>query len=329
MSVALTVPQSARNMFQSGMERAAQQLQSRFRAFASVKTGCTGKSSAHRKLQKMEMNDVTGRLQPTVGQEIALEHRYLFPRKADLATIVDEDDAAELDLAVAPTGEISTEHVSAAGRKLDSIFLSGILGNNLEGLEDSMSTIALPSTQYIPVDYRRDGGSGNLGLTLAKLVRAKGRFGKLEVYSQEQKESGAKLCMAISQDELDNLLYDVTQTGSADYNKVKALVDGEVDYFMGIHFLRSELLPIAAAAATIATGNMAGTTVTVASGKIIRTLPMWVNTGVHLDFWYDVKTSIDVLPTQSQAIQVYSRIKAGACRKGEDRVVGIYCEQTA
>jgi hypothetical protein len=326
MSVALTVPQSARNMFQSGMERAAQQFQSRFKAYAQVKTGCTGKSQAHRKIQKMEMNDVTGRLQPTVGQEIALEHRYLFPRKADLATIVDEDDAAELDLAVAPTGEISTEHVSAAGRKLDAIFLNGILGSNLEGLEDSMSTVAIPSTQYIAVDYRRDGGSGNLGLTLAKLVRAKGRFGKLEVFSQEQKESGAKLCCAISQDELDNLLYDVTQTGSADYNKVKALVDGEVDYFMGIHFLRTELLPVAVAAQVV---GGTGTNVTVGSGKIIRTLPMWVNTGVHLDFWYDVKTSIDVLPTQSQAIQVYSRIKAGACRKDEDRVVAIYCEQSA
>lgn len=311
MSVALTVPQSARNMFQSGMERAAQQFQSRFRAYAQVKTGCTGKSQAHRKIQKMEMNDVTGRLQPTVGQEIALEHRYLFPKKADLATIVDEDDAAELDLAVAPTGEISTEHISAAGRKLDSIFLNGIIGSNMEGAEDNIQAVSLPAGQYIAVDYRRDGGAGNLGLTLAKLVRAKGRFGKLEVYGQEQKETGAKLCMAVSQDELDNLLYDVEKTGSADYNKVKALVDGEVDYFMGINFLRTELLPF--------TGP--------SSDKIIRSCPMWVTTGVHLDFWYDVKTSIDVLATQSQAIQVYSRIKAGACRKDEDRVVVVYCEQ--
>ena len=326
MSVPLTVPQSARNMFQSGMERAAQQFQSRARGFATVKTGCTGKSQAHRKIQKMEMNDATGRLQPTVGQEMLLEHRYVFPRKADLATIVDEDDAAELDLGVAPTGEISTEHISAAGRKLDSIFFNGILGNNIEGMEDNLQTVALPASQYIAVDYRRDGGSGNLGLTLAKLVRAKGRFGKLEVYGQEQKESGAKICCAISQDELDNLLYDVVQTGSADYNKVKALVDGEVDYFMGIHFIRTELLPVAVATQVV---SGTGSNVTVGSGKIIRTLPMWVSTGVMLDFWYDVKTNIDVLPTQSQAIQVYSRIKAGAARKDEDRVVAIYCEQTA
>jgi len=309
--IPITIPQSARNMFQEGMEHVAQQLQSRFKAYATVKTGCTGKSQAHRKVQKAEMNDHTGRLQPTVGQELLLEHRYLFPRKASLATILDEDDAQELDLAVAPTGEISTQHGAAANRKLDDIFIAGILGPNLEGIEDNMSSIALPAAQIIAINYRRDGGSANTGLTLAKLVRGKGRFGKLEVYGQESKDAGAKICMGVSQDELDNLLYDVEQTGSADYNKVKALVEGEVDYFMGIHFLRSERLPVTS----------------LGGGKIRRECPMWINTGVHLDFWYDVKTSIDVLPTQSQAVQVYSRIKAGACRKDEDRVVNIYCEQ--
>jgi hypothetical protein len=311
MSVALTVPQSARNMFQAGMEHVAQQLQARFKAYATVKTGCTGKSQAHRKIQKAEMSDVTGRLQPTVGQELALEHRYLFPRKASLATILDEDDAAELDLAVAPTGEVVTQHQGAANRKLDDIFIAGICGTNYEGIEDSMSTVAVPATQIIAVNYNRTSSPANCGLSLAKLVQAKGRFGKLEVYGQDQRDQGAKLIMAVSQDELNNLLFDVEKTGSNQYNDVKALVQGEVDYFMGIQFLRSERLPCTA----------------VANSLFTRTCPMWVSNGVHLDFWYDVKTSIDVLPTQSQAVQVYSRIKAGACRKSEDHVVLVYCEQ--
>ncbi|MDB6077729.1 MAG: hypothetical protein JWO82_1476 [Akkermansiaceae bacterium] len=311
MSVAITIPQSARNMFQDGMEQMAQQMQSRFRAYADVKTGCTGKSQAHRKIQETEMNDSTGRLQKTVGEELLLEHRYLFPKKAYKATLLDEDDAGDLDLSVAPTGEVGQQHRMAAGRKVDDIFLAGIIGQNWEGIEDNMQPVALPNTQVVAVGYRRDGLTGNTGLTLAKLIRGKGRFGKNEVYGQEQKTAGAKLCMAVSQDELDNLLYDVEQTGSADYNKVKALVDGEVDYFMGINFMRTERLPTTAPS----------------GGKITRTCPMWVSNGVHLDFWYDIKTSIDVLPTQSQAIQIYSRLKVGACRKDEDRVALVYCEQ--
>jgi hypothetical protein len=41
-----------------------------------------------------------------------------------------------------------------------------------------------------------------------------------------------------------------------------------------------------------------------------------------------VKTSIDVLPNQSQAVQVYSRIKVGAARKDLNRVVLVYCKQS-
>lgn len=304
MSVQLTIPQAARAVFQDGMEHLSQQKASRFQKYATVKTGCTGKSAAHRKIQVTEMSDVTGRIQPTVGEELGLEQRYIFPRKAQKATLIDEDDAATLGLAVAPTGDIAMQHRMAAGRKIDKIFLDGISGDNLEGVEDTMSTIALPSSQLVLVNY----GGSNSGLTLGKLIRAKGIFGENEVYGQDQHEDGARLCMAVSQKQLDNLLEDVTQTGSADYNKVQALVNGEVDYFMGIHFIRSEQIGLAAAG--------------------IRNCPVWINTGVYLDFWYDVKTSIDVLATQSQAIQVYSRIKVGAARKDEDSVVLVRCDET-
>lgn len=313
MSVSLSILQAARNMFQPGMEHVAQQAASRLRQYATVKTGCSGKSQAHRKIQSANMTDATGRLLPTTGQELALEQRYLFPRKATLTTLMDEDDASELDLQVAPTGEIGMQHAMAAGRKIDDIFIAGILGTNLEGIEDSMTSVVLPASQYVAVNYRRDGGSGNLGLTIAKIAQGKGKFAKAEIYGQEQKQAGAKLCMAVSQDELNDLLLDAQQVGSADYNNVKALVDGEVDYFMGVRFLRTERLP-----ATAPSG-----------GKIIRTCPMWVSSMVHLDFWYDVATKIAVRDDLSEAIQIRSKIKVGACRKQEEGVVGIYCEQLA
>jgi hypothetical protein len=311
MPVSMTVLQAARNHFQTGMEQVAQQQASRLRAYATVKTGCTGKSQAHRKIQAIEFTDSTGRLLPTTGTEIGLEQRYLFPRKAVGVTLVDEDDAGELDLQVAPTGEIRMAHEMGAGRKIDDILIAGILGNNYEGLEDSMTTVALPAGQYVAVNYRRDGGSANTGLTLAKLVRAKGKFGKNEIYGQEQKQAGAKLCCAVSQDELDNLLYEVEQTGNSRYSDVKALVNGEVDYFMGIQFLRTERLPY-----TLPGG-----------GKLIRSVPMWVSTGVHLDFWYDIQTKISERDDLSEAIQVRSKLKVGSCRKDEPYVAVIYCEQ--
>jgi hypothetical protein len=311
MPTNLTIPQSARNMFQAGMEQVAQQLQSRFRAYATVRTGCTGKSQAHRKIQKEEMNDVTGRLQPTNGKELYVTHRYVYPRKASLATVLDEDDAADLDLQVAPTGEIQVQHRSAAFRKLDSIFIQGITGDNYEGAEDNIQTEAASSIATVAFNFKPDGTTADSGLTIDKLIAGKSKFGKAEVLGQDIADD-SKLCMAVSQDELDDLLYDAKQyVGSVDFNKVQALVNGEINDFMGIHFIRSERLPY-----------------TVVSNVATRSCPMWVNSGVYMDFWYDVKTSIDVLPQQSQAVQIYSRIKVGVARKDLDRVVIVQTKQS-
>jgi hypothetical protein len=311
MAVEITIPQSARHMFQAGIEHVAQQMESRFRQCATVKTGCTGKSQAHRKVQKGEMSDVVGRHEDTVGEELGLFQRFIFPRKAQKTTWIAEDDAQDLNYEFGPTGESQMVHVGAIARKIDDIFISGILGTNYEGTEESIQPVSLATT--IAVNYRRDGLTANTGLTLAKLVRGKGRFGKSEVYGQEAKQAGAKLWCAVSQDELDNLLYEVEQTGSADYNKVKALVDGEVDYFMGINFMRTERLPYTEPG----------------GGKIIRSCPMWVSTGVQLDFWYDRKTHIDIRTDKSHSVQVRSILKVGAGRKDEDRVINVLCEQDA
>lgn len=313
MSIELTTITAARAMFQEGFERQAQQIQSRFRNFADVKTGLTGKSQVYKKIRKMEMNDVIGRFQPTVGDEAKWEYRYLFPRKAEKVTVLDEDDASELGLSVAPTGEIRMEHASAAARKIDDIFLAGIMGNNYEGEEETVMPVPIPSNQKVLINYRRDGFTANTGLTLAKLIRAKGRFGKLEVYGQDVDEGGDRVCMAVSQDELDNLLHDVEEVGSADYNSVKALVDGNVDYFMGIWFLRTERLPVTS----------------IGGGKIQRNCPMWLRNGVRLGFWNDVETTIKELTNPDGALQIRSKLRANSHRKDEDRVVLVECEQDA
>jgi hypothetical protein len=293
-------------MFRGTMDHLVQQQESRFRHLAKVTSGCTGKSSAHRSLDKTEMKDVLGRLQKTQGEEAVFDHRYLFPRKAELATLIDEDDANALDLSVAFTGDIGQQHFYAAERKQDRIFLSGIAGPMLEGQEENMQTVVVPASQIVAVNY----GGANTGLTLDKLIRAKGRFGVNEVYGQNRKNAGTKLCMAVSQSDLNFLLKNVQEVRNADYAAVKALVDGEVNYFMGIEFTRSEQVTRSAPNA----------------GKVTNTLPMWVTDGVYMDFWRELTTSIDVLPQQSQAIQVYSRLRCAAGRKDEKSVVLLNCE---
>ena len=63
--------------------------------------------------------------------------------------------------------------------------------------------------------------------------------------------------------------------------------------------------------------------------KISRACPMWTSDGVHMDFWTERKTMIDIRADKSHTIQVRSVLKMGAGRKDEDRVVSILCEQDA
>lgn len=310
MSVPLSTVEAARKVFQEGWERNSQQLISRFRDYAVVKTGLKGKSVTFKKIQKREMSLQTGRFQPVNPQEQTWEYRHLFPKKAFLDTWIDEDDDSELALGVAPTGEIIMEHNSAAARQLDDFFLAGIMGANLEGFEDNVTSIAIPNSQIVAVNYRRDGGSANTGLTLAKLGKVVSRFGKNEVTGQDVDNPESEICMASSQDELDNLVLDVEQTQNSRYSDVMALKEGRVNRFLGIRFIRTERLPY-----------------TTSGGKIIRTCPAWVKSKVRLGVWDDITTKIDVLTNPSGTIQIHSKLRVNSCRMDEDAVVLTLCEQ--
>lgn len=308
-----TIPDQYKIQFDTNWTHAAQQEISRFKKYAIVKEGITGKSISHNTVESEEMEEQVARLQKTSGTELATYSRFVFPLPHQKTTFLDEWDEALLGDVVLPKGEAVEAHRMASERKIDDIFLRGITGNNTQGVHDEMNTVAIPNSMKVAANYRRDGGSANTGLTLAKILRGKSIFGKLEVYGQNLERNGAKLCMAVSQDELDNLLFDVEQIGSADYNKVKALVDGEVDYFGGVWFIRSERLPIAAAG----------------GGKIIRTCPMWISNRVHIDIWAGLRTKISYRDDLSEAIQIRSKMMLNACRKDEKSVVLIYTEQDA
>jgi hypothetical protein len=94
----------------------------------------------------------------------------------------------------------------------------------------------------------------------------------------------------------------VTQVTSSDYASVKALVQGEIDTFMGFKFVLSNRLS--------KTGNL-------------RKLLVYAQDGMLLALGQDIVTRIDERSDKGYATQVYCSQSIGATRMEEEKCVSI------
>lgn len=127
----------------------------------------------------------------------------------------------------------------------DLAIIAAAGGNAREG-RNGETSVALPASQLIAVNSwaysdisLAAAPTGNAPLTLSKLTEANVRLKKAEI------QNAGEMTMVTSATQLGNLLRDKTIT-SADYNAVKALINGEINSFMGFTFIQTELLPLAA-----------------------------------------------------------------------------------
>jgi len=118
------------------------------------------------------------------------------------------------------------------GRRFDTIVLENALGTNYAKVSGatSESSVAFPASQQV---INALSGSDE-GLTLAKLIETKSILGQNETPMGEQKY------FVHRQEQLDDLLNNVSQVSDADFANVKALINGEVNYFMGFEFVQTQ-----------------------------------------------------------------------------------------
>jgi hypothetical protein len=123
---------------------------------------------------------------------------------------------------------VYVEAASAAyGRRIDQTILSAAVAAAAFGFGGTGGTTALPAGQKIKA------GAG-AALTLDDLRLAKRKMDAAEVMGERY--------FALPSVGLENLLK-ITEVASADYNTVRALVQGELDTFLGFKFIRTELVP--------------------------------------------------------------------------------------
>ena len=207
----------------------------------------------------------------------------------EYADLIDNQD--KIRTLIDPTSSYALAAAYAIGRAMDDEIIAAASGTAFTGETGSVST-ALPSAQKITE-------SGTDGLTLAKLRSAKEKFDSASV------DPSITRYMIVGPNQISDLLNNTTVT-SSDFNTVKALVNGEINQFLGFTFITSNRLSIA-------------------SSK--RLCLAYAGDGIKLALGQDLMTRIDERADKGYSQQVYVCASMGATRMEEEKVVTIQAHE--
>jgi len=217
--------------------------------------------------------------------------------------LIDQQD--KVRMLVDPTSDYARAAAWDLGIKIDEIIIDALNGNATAiDSADASSSVALPSTQIVDEDF----GTADSNLTVEKLREARRLIMK---HSGSIKEP---LHIVVNASGMDSLLSE-TEVTSSDFNTVKALVQGDVDTFLGMkfHVVKDGLLP----------GTADGT-----DTDPIKCL-VFMGSALGLGVGKDINVRISERDDKSYATQVYASMTMGAVRIEEEKVVAIECVQSA
>ena len=200
----------------------------------------------------------------------------------EFADLIDQQD--KVRLLIDPTSSYAQAAAMAMGRAMDDVIITAALGTAYTG-ETGTGTESVQTGVV----------KGTTGLTVAKLISAKDLLDKADV------DPSIPRHVMCGPEQLGNLLGD-SEVTSSDFNTVKALVQGELDTYLGFKFTVTNRLP--------KSGND-------------RTCIAYAEDGLLLGIGKDISARIDERADKSYATQVYYCQSIGATRMESAKVVPI------
>jgi hypothetical protein len=298
MSAMTQIPEHYTTQFDQNWRHLVQQKNSRLREYVTLDS-ITGKEKTYNQLDTAAMQLITSRSGETRISDQATAKRWIRPRAYDTAKLFDEFDEQLLGEVVLPTSPVVQSHAAAYARTADQVIIEALGGTAFTG-ETGVTPTALPGGQKVAVDYVEVGAAANSGLTIAKLRAAKFILDANEVDEEEER------IIVVSAKQLQDLLR-TTEITSADYNSVKALVDGTVNTFMGFKFRKTQLLSL--------------------NSSDVRFCYVYVKSGITLAE-RGLKTHMDIRTDKSHSLQIRSVASLGATRMEEKKVVEVACDES-
>lgn len=297
--MAFEIPSHYSQSFTTNTELLLQELMHEFEGTYTL-SAYTGESAqVVKQFGDVEFGEKTGRFEDTTFSSVEHKQRWVLPTDYDLALPVEKQD--EIRMLNSPLSSYVQAMGAAWNRKKDSVINAALLGTSQTGKNGVTGTV-FDTNNTIAVNAVEPGGTPtNSGLTIEKLIQVR----------QAMKEAKVNLKMetpyvGTTAKQKSDLLR-ATEVGSADYNQVKALVDGEIDTFMGFKFIEHESLLV--------------------DGSSFRRCPVWVKSGIHMGIWDGLTTEIGPRPDKKYLTQVFMAGTMGATRTQEGKVHEILCEE--
>lgn len=274
----------------------AQQTESRLRNTVYVDTNIVGKRLYVDQIGVTAMVPIVNRHGDSPLANTPHQRRAIDILDYEVGDLVDKPDL--MRVLIDPVSGYVRVFAAAVGRQIDQVIINAYFATALTG-ETGATSVTFPSGQQIGVnDWTYGTGTGNSGLTVSKLISAK------VLLDQNESSMDDPRTLVCTAKQIGNLLA-TTEVTSSDYAEVKALVNGQINTFMGFNFVRSELVPT--------------------DGSGYRRVMAYTRTGMALGMLQDATVQIAPRPDKRFSTYVYSAVSLGASRLEEPKCVEIKC----
>tara|TARA_R100000808_G_scaffold871_5_gene4148 strand:+ start:6411 stop:7292 length:882 start_codon:yes stop_codon:yes gene_type:complete len=281
--------------YSANVQHLAQQKGSRLRS-AVVNETVVGKNAFFEQIGKTAARQRTSRHSDTPRMDTPHARRRVSLTDYDWADLIDNEDRVRM--LIDPTSPYAQAAANAMGRAIDEAIIAAADGTAYTGVDGSTSTsYTAGNTVDVQVGI---SPAADTGLNVGKLRAAKQILDANEADDEDR-------FMIINAKQLQNLLGQ-TEVTSSDYANVKALVNGEVNTFLGFQFLRTELIG----------------TDSNSDHKVLY----FQKKGLLLGVGQNPQAKISERDDKNYATQVFYSMAIGATRMQEELVGYIECDPT-
>jgi hypothetical protein len=293
--MSVNIPTHFVQQYSTNINLLLQTMGGKFRRTVMTDTHVGKQASPVDQIGSVEMQPVTGRFAAMGRVDAATDRRWVMPSDFDLPQLIDSFD--KLRLITDPESAYVRNAVMAAERQFDKLIINAFTGTAYTGETGATSTSFTSGNE---VDVAIGGADSKLNVAKIKAVKELMEANDVD-FERERAFIGLTAADHAS-------LLNEVQIISSDFRSGEApvLQNGRVTEFLGFQFVQSELIET----------ELAGTNEV--------TLPVWVQSGMHLGTWQEIQNSVSQRnDLQGEPWQLYTIMTAGATRLEEDKVYAI------